>query len=453
MVYTMSASLKGDDAYLKVLNSDGDVIAFKLFDTSNVYSSNSMDFYVQESGEYFVEVRAEGSTYVDCVSVKAASDELVLNGKFLEGQDLWRVRGGVGSASIVDGIDGSMAFCLTGRTQYYHGIAHQVADRINNYGIGRYKVSCYAKYADENMSNGILTLGFTGQYENKDKGTATKNYTKQIQGLSSEWNYFETVFDITTFGTDEFGNELMWCPSNTTSEGALYFETGNGDANGFCITNVSMTALDKRKVYPEYGTYDGPGEPSEAEPEPEPEPEPELIEVDVISNGSFDEGKYDGWNMRGNNSDTKLTIISPGANDTAYGLELSGRNVYYTGVYQSLKTALNTYGKRVYKLSGYVRFTEGTDAADVKAVIQTTAKNGSVPAKMYTYDIKNVTGEWKYFEYEFDINRFLHENGGEDIDEITQKDSSCALYFETKKDNLRTFAIDNISLKTYFEAE
>ena len=72
---------------------------------------------------------------------------------------------------------------------------------------------------------------------------------------------------------------------------------------------------------------------------------------------------------------------------------------------------------------------------------------------MYNNVISGVSNEWKYFEFEIDIDRFLHENAESDVDEITAKDSTCCLYIETMSGNLRDFAIDNISLKTYIDVE
>lgn len=446
-VYTLSVRASGDEYYLKVLNAAGDVIAFKKVSSSGSYTDASMDFKTEAGGDYTVEIRGKGVNCIDDISLVSASNDLVTNGSFENGTNLWRVRGGSGDLRITEGIDGGKALMLSDRSRYYIGAAHNVAEKINNYGLGKYKVSGYAKYADSDLKNGSLTVGFIGQYADNDKGASTKSYTQKVSGLSSEWTYFEVIFDITTFGTDENGSELKWCPTSKTSEGLLYFETGSDDTNSFCIADIKMEALSERAKFPEYGEYDGPGEPSE--PSAEPDPKPEKTAVEVISNGSFDDGNTDGWLIRGDSAKTASLTLVDGADGTQYGLKLSGRSLYYTGVYQSLKEALNTYGKGEYVLSGYVKFTDATDTANIKAVIQTTAKSGSTAAKTYVNTISEVSNEWKYFEFKINIDKF--SSADPDIDTITGSASSCVLYFETTSGNLRDIAIDGISLKTYID--
>lgn len=258
-VYDFCAYIKGAESYLKIVDDGKNVAAFVKSDYTSDFKMKNMEFYVENSGMYTLELRSEGKAYFDDLSLTKAADNVVVNGDFEDGTAHWEVRGSTtANISLTEGANGKKGIMLTNRTQYYIGIKQVVAQKMADYGIGKYKVSGYVKYADEDAEVGSIGVRFNGLYA----GTKTKVFTATVKDVGgSEWTYFEAVFDIENFGTDENGNVLYDCPSGK-NDGVLYFETLKDDAQSFCISDIKMEALDGRTRYPEYGAYDGPDDPA-----------------------------------------------------------------------------------------------------------------------------------------------------------------------------------------------
>lgn len=258
-VYNFSADIKGSNSYLKVTDDQNGCIAFVKSASSSLFKAKGMDFYVENSGMYDVCLITEGKAYFDNLSLTKASDDIIVNGSFEDGTSSWDMRGTTAAVlKVTEGANGKNGLMLSNRTQNYYGIKQQVAKNIANYGVGKYKISGYVKYADPGAEPGSVAVKFNGLYSDKKK-----IFSENITGVGGfEWKYFEIIFDIDNFGTDDGGNTLYECPTGK-NDGVLYFETLKGDTQSFIISDIKMEALGGRIVNPEYGEYDGPADPAE----------------------------------------------------------------------------------------------------------------------------------------------------------------------------------------------
>lgn len=436
--YNVSCDLRGDMCYVLIRDESDKVIAHKSLAAGD-FENTEFEFYAPSDGLYTLEIMSNGTAYADNLCIWQTEKNLISNSDCEEDFDgNWKVRGQTDTTLLtrIEGAESRYGVMLSGRPYYYTGLSQSIFDKINNYGIGKYKITGYVKYGNE-IGKGTVNARFMALRGNTKDGTADKIFTEPITGVGNEWLYFEKEFDIDSFGIDASGNILDYCSDSSTMNGVLYFETASGDICDICVSDVRMEAQFERRVYPEYDEFE--------------EPEVTYWSKNIIENGDFENGSTEPWKIRGSKTGVETSLVNAdGADGSLFGMKLQNRPLYYTGVYQSVREGLNRHGMKQYKISGYVRFDDDSEeAGKISLRLQTQAVNakaGISKAVIFGADITGVTNEWTYFEKYLDVNSFGTDSEGNQLEQCGSAGQDGVLYFETPSGNLRDFCIDDIRL-------
>ena len=438
--YNVSADLMGETCYLTVKDPNGDVIAHNYLSSGTAFGNLGFEFYAPEDGVYTIEVITAGTAYADNISLWQTDKNLVADADISENfADVWKIRSEANEDTKLTRIDGAQSeygIMLSGRPKYYTGISQNVLEKLNLYGVGKYKVSGYVRY-DGLAGGGTVNTKIMAMRGVAKDGTVDKVISASITGVTNDWMYFEKELDIDNFGVDAAGNVLTKCSDGNVMNGILYFETPNGDTSDICISDVRLEAMFDRTEYPEYDEF--------------VEPEIEYWTKNLLSNGDFEGNTTESWLLRGTQPgvDTKFEAINGGANGTNYAAKFSNRPVYYAGIYQMIRDYLNMYGTGEYKVSGYLRFAdESTDSGKVAVRIQTQAKNtgAGLNQLLYSVILSNVTNEWTYFETTINVESLGKDSSGNDLSECRTGAQDGMFYLETTSGNLRDFCVDELKI-------
>ena len=441
--YNVSAELMGDTCYLTVKDPQGDVIAHKYLSSGEDFGNLGFEFYAPEDGIYTIEAITAGTAYADNISLCQTDKNLITDADISENfADSWKIRSETNENTIITRIKGAESeygLMLSGRPKYYTGLSQSVLEKLNLYGVGKYKISGYVRYGSQ-AGGGTVNAKIMAMRGVAKDGTVDKVIATSITGVTTDWMYFEKELDIDNFGVDAAGNVLTKCSDGHNMNGILYFETPNGDTNDICISDVRLEAMFDRTEYPEYDEF--------------VEPEIEYWSKNLLENGDFETNSADPWKMRGNKAGVTTTLgpVSGGADGSSYALKLSGRPYYYTGVYQLIRDALNTHGTGEYKISGYARFDDSSsDSQSISLKIQPQAKNTSAginSALIYFANVNGISNEWTYFETTINVESLGKDSSGNELAQCTTGNQDGIFYIETLssqaiRDNL---CLDNLKI-------
>ena len=430
-LYTFSFDSLGDacTAYVKC---GGKVIAYYDAATTGETAENTFDFYADDTQtelEYIIFSR--GDAEVSNVYIGECSYDIIENGSF-ESSDYspWYMRSTSTAEEplqIINGYKGK-GLMLTGREMYYTGIAQNISGGLSKFGLGKYKVSGYMRF-DGTDAPQKISVRIQAQTANSSKGIPALQFGSTISDIGNEWQYFETVMDINSFGVDEAGNQLSALGS-AKEDGIIKFETASGVLTDFCVDEIKLEAVDTGYEPPVY---------DEIEDESDMTDEP-VTGDSFLQNGDFASGVTEPWAIRGKGGDETIELVEGALGSGDYGVKLSNRTYYYTGISQKIYESLNEHGLGKYKISGYVRL-DGEGASGNVAIRVLTKRK---PDKIYTAVILSDVGtEWKRFETEVDITSFGTDSGGA---ELTECSADGVLYIETAKGNLADLCIDEFKM-------